>query len=120
MNPYQSQYHSHHIQFPKLRQLYLQRVTSVRFSVDHIEDLLLDNLTSRITSTPVVSGTNALLSDKEILWVVNVFVGTGLNAMENLIETLQLIARKAPPDEYRTLGSKSNKIARGIYRVSSL
>jgi hypothetical protein len=81
----------------KTRQSYLQRVTSVRFSVDHIEDLFLDNLTGRITSTPIVSGTNALLSDKEILRVVNVFVGTGLNAVENLIETLQLIFRKAPP-----------------------
>jgi hypothetical protein len=65
--------------------LYLQRFTSVCFSINHVKDLLLYALSGRISSTPVVSRSNALLSDKEVLGVVDVLIGAGLNAVQDLL-----------------------------------
>jgi hypothetical protein len=41
-------------------------------------------LTGGITSTPVIPCSNALFSYKEVLGVIDVFVGTGLDRLEDL------------------------------------
>jgi hypothetical protein len=44
----------------------------------------LHSFSSRISQTPVVSSTNTLLSNEEVLGVVDVLVRAGLDAIEDL------------------------------------
>lgn len=104
---------------------YLERITPVCFTIDHVEDFLLHHFTGGITRTPIVPRTNALLSDEEVFGVVDVLVRTGLNGVKDLdsgisarrsTKGLRVLGR----NWHHTLGSKSSRMARGMYRVSSL
>lgn len=101
---------------------YLQRVTAIRFSINHVKDLFLHDLACGIARPPVVSCANTLLSDKEVLRIVDVSVRTSLDGIEDLIGKF---SARHSRDHFgffemvlrgrgRTLGSKSSRIARGI------
>lgn len=101
-----------------LGETYLQRITPICLSIDHVKDLLLHMVTCRVPSGPVVPRANALLPDEEVFGVVDVSIRSGLDAIDDL--TSDQLTSAGKPEETHTLGSKSSKIARGIYLVSSL
>jgi hypothetical protein len=103
----------------KCRRDYLQGIASICLSVDHIEHLLLHDLSGRVARSPVVSSTNSLLANEEVLGVVDVLIRARLDR----IDDLRKLSRSpwSPPEVgMLTLGSRSSRMARGIYRVSSL
>lgn len=101
---------------------YLQRVTAICFTINHIKDLFLHDLACRIACSPVVSRANTLLPDKEVLWIVDVSVRTSLDGIEDLIGKFSAHRSRDHTGSFemvfrgrgRTLGSKSSRIARGI------
>lgn len=56
------------------RTTHLQTITSVRFSVDHIQHLVLHSLAHRVSSCPVVARACSFLVHVEVLGVVDVAV----------------------------------------------
>lgn len=123
----------------------LEGVGSVGFAVNHLHDVFVHRLAGLVAVAPIVSGADAVLSNEEVFGVVDVFVGAGLNAVDDLLLFVSLYPRYrlahgccARPQCVQaslpsmphlwsergkgahTLGSKSIKIALGIYLVSSL
>ena len=101
---------------------YLQRITAIRFAINHVEDLLLHDLARGIARAPVVSGANTLLSNKKVLGIIDVSVRTSLDGIEDLIGKISAPRSRDHNGFFemvlrgrgRTLGSRSSKIARGI------
>lgn len=58
--------------------------------------------------------------DEEVFWVVDVSVGSGLDAVDYLFLHVNTAQHKVTLENRPTLGSRSSRMARGIYRVSSL
>lgn len=67
-----------------LARTHLERVTSVCFAVDHLHDILVHLFAGLVTISPVVPCTDPLFADVEVFGVVNVLVGTGLDAVDDL------------------------------------
>lgn len=63
---------------------YLEGVAPVGLSVNHLHYVLAYGLAALVSVTPVVGGTHAILADVEVLGVVYVLVGAGLDAVEDL------------------------------------
>jgi hypothetical protein len=63
---------------------HLERVTTVRFSVDHLHDLFMHQLSRLVPITPVVAGSNAALANIEVLGVVDVSVRARLYSVDDL------------------------------------
>jgi len=47
----------------------------------------MDRLSSLISISPVICSTHAILSDEEVLWIVNIFIWTCLNAVDDLCQS---------------------------------
>lgn len=65
-----------------MRELYLQAVTAVCLTIDHVHEFILRPIAHLIPHGPIVSGTRSLLVHVYILWVVDVLVRPGLNAID--------------------------------------
>lgn len=65
---------------------YLKRVTSIRFSVNHLHDIFMYQFSRLISISPVIGSSHAILSNEEVLWIVDILVWTSLNTIENLRE----------------------------------
>lgn len=65
---------------------YLEGVAPVGLSVNHLHNVLAYGLAALVSVTPVVRSTHAILADVEVLGVVDVLVGAGLDAVEDLSE----------------------------------
>jgi hypothetical protein len=63
---------------------YFERITSISFSVYHVENLLLYSLTRRVSSTPIIACAHAIFANEEVLRVVDVLVGSTLYAVDDL------------------------------------
>ena len=104
---------------------YLQRVTAVRFTVNHLHYIFINGLTGLITIAPVVRGTYAVLAHIEVFRVIDVLIWACLDTIYNL-ELKQPHVNSAAIEQVdwestrHTRGSRSIRIARGMYRVSSL
>ena len=75
-------------------------------------------LAHRIARSPVVSRTSSIFVDVEVFGVVDVLVRAGLYAIQHL-SSRQPSLSALIIDEMLTRGSRSSRIARGMYRVSS-
>ena len=91
MNPYRTPVSMIRVTLIKTSN-YLKRVTAICLSIDHIKDLLLHSFTCSIPCSPIVASTHSILSDEEILGIVDVLVGTGLYAIDDLV-TLSVLLR---------------------------
>jgi len=63
---------------------YFERITSISFSVYHVENLLLYSFTRRVSSTPIIACAHAIFTDEEVLRVIDVLVGPTLYAVDDL------------------------------------
>jgi hypothetical protein len=63
---------------------YFERITSISFSVYHVENLLLYSFTRRVSSTPIIACAHAIFTNEEVLRVVDVLVGSTLYAVDDL------------------------------------
>ena len=73
-----------------------------------------------VAGGPIVSRSATLRIYEEILGVVDMTVWSGLNGIDHLNQS-SAHRRDSCQDKFRlTLGSRSSRIARGIYLVSSL
>ena len=62
----------------------LQGVRAVCLAIYHLHDVFVHGLASLVTVTPVIGCANAVFADEEVFGVVDVFVGAGLNAVDDL------------------------------------
>jgi hypothetical protein len=70
---------------------YFERITSISFSVYHVEDLLLYSFTRRVSSTPIIACAHAIFSNEEVLRTVDVLVGSTLYAVDDLEPLIQSV-----------------------------
>jgi hypothetical protein len=63
----------------------LQRVAAVGLAVDHVHDVLLNLLAHGVAGGPVVAGAGAVLVDVEVLRVVYILVGPGLDGVDDAV-----------------------------------
>ncbi len=63
---------------------HLQGITPIGLAINHLHDLFMHALARRVAGAPVVARADAIFADVEILRVVDVFVGAGLNAVDDL------------------------------------
>ena len=63
------------------RHRYLERVTAVSLTLDHLHDLLVDRFAILISITPIITGARTCLPDEEVLGIVYVFVRAGLDVV---------------------------------------
>ena len=75
---------SHWIRFNNYAQVYLKRVTPIRLAINHIENFLLDSISSIVSSTPIVCCAATLGPDKEVLWIVNILIWAILYTLYDL------------------------------------
>lgn len=61
----------------------LERVTTVRLSINHLHDVLADLFARLVAITPVVGGAGTVLADVKVLGVVYILVRTGLDAVND-------------------------------------
>jgi hypothetical protein len=103
------------------RSAHLQRVTPLRFAVDHFHDVLVQLLSRRVSLCPVVSRTTAVLGHEDVLWVIEirewgrqyiVYDLPGVQAFRVYITTRGF--RYMGEQQKRTRGSRSMRIARGM------
>jgi len=83
----------------------------------------LHDFSRRIACSPVVPSTDALLSNEEVLRIVDILIGACLDPIDDLVQMTLADTPGSKALSRRgtlTLGSKSSRMARGIYRVSSL
>ena len=66
---------------------YLERVTPLGLAIDHIHDLVMDLRSSCVSSSPVVARTCSAFVDEEVLGIVDLFVWTRLDGVDDLIGT---------------------------------
>jgi hypothetical protein len=69
---------------------YFERITSISFSVYHVEDLLLYLFTRRVSNTPIIACAHAIFSN-EVLRTVDVLVGSTLYAVGGLEPLIQSV-----------------------------
>jgi hypothetical protein len=62
---------------------YLERVATIRFSINHLHDLLVYRLASLVSISPVIAGPYAALSNEEVLRVVDILVGPRLYTVDD-------------------------------------
>lgn len=62
---------------------YLERVTAIRLSVNHLHDIFVDQLSRLITIAPIISSSGSVFADKEVLRVVYVLVWACLYAVDD-------------------------------------
>ena len=70
---------------------HFERLTSISFSVYHVEDLLLYSFTRRVSSTPIIACAHAIFSNEEVLRTVDVLVGSTLYAVDDLEPPIQSV-----------------------------
>lgn len=94
-------------------QLYLQWITSLRLSVNHLHYFFVDTLPSRVSLCPVISGPSPILRNEDVLRVVQICVGRRKDVVNDLYAVTQ--TKDVACDRYaQTLGSRSTRMARGI------
>jgi hypothetical protein len=81
-------------------------------------------LPSLISITPVIRSSNAVLTNEEVFRVVDILVRPGLDTVDYLVPCALvycILVHSIHGKGYggHTRGSRSIKIARGMYRVSS-
>jgi len=62
----------------------LKRITAICFSVYHFHDILMNQLTSLISISPIVCSTHPILAYEKVLWIIDVFIRSRLNTVDNL------------------------------------
>lgn len=62
---------------------YLKGIASVRFSVNHLHNLLMNLFTRLIPITPNVAGTHPVLPYVKVLGIINILVRTRLDPVNN-------------------------------------
>lgn len=63
---------------------YLKRVATVRLSVNHLHNILVNRLTALVSVTPVIRRSHSILAHVKVLRVVDVSVRARLNAVQHL------------------------------------
>lgn len=63
---------------------HLKTITTIRFPIDHVKDLLLYSLPGSIPGGPIIPCTDALFANEEVLWIVDVLVSAGLDSVDDL------------------------------------
>lgn len=101
------------------RVTYLERVTTLGFSIDHLHDVLVQFLAGRVSLCPIVSCTTTILGHEDVLGVVQVRIRRcqyvvddlqGVHTFQSFISLTILIYQS----NKRTRGSRSTRIARGM------
>lgn len=122
MKPYRSHVRNVAATRPPIRvKLYLEGITAISLPVNHFHNVLVDRLTALISITPVIRSTDTILAHVEVLGIVDVSVGAGLDTVDDLASGFSIVWEDiVSGNTKRTLGSRSIRMALGIYRVSSL
>lgn len=79
----------------------------------------MDEFSCLISISPIIGSSYSAFSNEEVFGVVDVLVGPRLDPIDDLANGGLEPVDPSMPQGVRTRGSKSIKIARGMYLVSS-
>jgi hypothetical protein len=99
---------------PVENKTHLQAVTSIRFTVNHVDEVVIHLLRSVVSRSPVVTSAASAFGEEHILGVPEALVLRSEDTVDDLTANVSTHLSRAHKRNTRTLGSKSMRMARGM------